>query len=228
MNCLLSVMASTFDNTEELKALRNVSLAILPEKPVSEFEPYGSPNTLAELGKHHDLYLTLNEPSESTILSTLKPYAHVRPRGVVPTFIKSRADIERLHAILSVFEAEHALQDCTVKIIPELGRYPAAFHNLMNLSNTSPRLTTLAWNEEALKETLDAKQSRDENGDLLPPFQYAQTQCLFAAKSAHLIALDTAPTAAPEDLEKSVALGFTGMNANTPEDAHQIQQVFSR
>ncbi|SFK81171.1 citrate lyase subunit beta / citryl-CoA lyase [Pseudovibrio ascidiaceicola] len=228
MNSLLSVRASTFDKTEELKALRNVSLAILPEKPVSEFEPYGPSNTLAELGKHHNLYLMLNEPSESTILSMLKPYAHVRSRGVIPTFVKSRADIERLHAILSVFEAEHALQDCIMKIIPELGRYPVAFHNLMNLSDTSPRLTALTWNEEALKETLDAKQSRDENRGLLPPFQYAQTQCLFAAKSAHLIALDTAPTATPEDLEKSTALGFTGMNANTPEDAQQIQQVFSK
>ncbi len=227
MNCLLNVTASTFNKTEELKAPGNVSLAILPEKSVSRFESYGPPGALAELGKNHDLYLTLNEPSECTILSMLKPYAHAKPRGVITTFTKSHADIERLHAILSIYEAEHATQDCTLKIIPELGRHPVAFHNLMNLSDISPRLTALTWNEEALKRALGSKTSRDNKRDLLPPHQYAQTQCLFAAKSAHLIALDTAPNATPEDLEKSAALGFSGMVTNTPEEVHQIQQAFS-
>lgn len=226
MNCLLTMTGSTIDQIKELQTPKNLSLAILPEKPVSKPEPYGAATTFSELTKHHHIYLVLHEPSEHTILSVLKPYAKVGLSGVIPTFIRSRADIERLHAILSVAEAAHALQDGAMKIIPELGRYPSAFHKLINLSSVSTRLTALTWNEEALKLALGAKRSRDDKSNLLPPFQHAQTQCLFIAKSAHLIALDTAPVT-PADPEKSASYGFAGMVGHTLGEARQMQQVFA-
>ncbi len=226
MNCLLTMTSSTFDKIKELEALKTLSLAILPEKPFNRLELYGTAHSLSELAKHHHIYLVMHEPSEHTILSVLAPYAKIGVSGVIPTFIKSRADIERLHTILSVAEAEHALQDGTLKIIPELGRYPSAFHKLINLSGISTRLTALTWNEEALNHALGAKRSRDDKGKLLPPFQHAQTQILFMAKAAQLIALDAAPVM-PADPETSAGYGFTGMAANTLAEARQIQQVFA-
>ncbi|GHB33150.1 hypothetical protein GCM10007094_22700 [Pseudovibrio japonicus] len=225
MNCLLTMTSSTFDQLKELQTLQPLSLAIQPEKPVNKLEPYGAQLSLSQLAKHHHIYLVLHEPSEHTILSVLSPYAKIGVSGVIPTFIKSRADIERLHAILSVSEAEHALQDGSMKIIPELGRYPSAFHKLVNLSGVSTRLTALTWNEEALTLALGAKRSRDDKGALLPPFQHAQTQILFIAKSAHLFAMDAAPVT-PAGPGKSAGFGFNGMAANTLEEARQIQQVF--
>ena len=231
MYCLLKTTASAIAQSKDIKA--QAALAILPEKPARESEPYGSAETLIKLNKQNHLYFILNDPSEGTILSTLKPYVKTKPSGVIATFIKSCADIERLHTMLSVYEADHAMQDGSLKIIPELGRFPAAFTALANLNNISPRLSALCWNEEVLKIALGAKLSRDPQGQLLPPFEHARTQCLLAARAAHLLPLDTAvPAHFPkarmlEFIERIASQGFAGKTANSPEEANLIQQVFT-
>lgn len=233
MNCLLKTTASAIAQSKDFTAHAELAYAILPEKPAREVDTYGSPDALAQLSKQNHLYFVLNDPSENTILSTLKPYTDVKQNGVIPTFIKTAADIERLHAILSVYEAEHGLQDGSLKIIPELGRFPSAFTALANLNGLSPRLSALCWNEEVLKIALAAKHSRDEQGQLLPPFEHARTQCLFTARAAHLLPLDTAvPSHLPrakmlELIDLVASQGFAGKTANSPEEASLIQQVFA-
>ncbi|MGH0000158.1 citrate lyase subunit beta [Pseudovibrio ascidiaceicola] len=233
MNCLFKTTASAIAQSKDFKAHAELAFAILPEKPAREFEPYGSPEALAKLSKQNQVYFVLNDPSENIILSTLKPYTAVKQSGVVSTFLKSRADIERLHTILSVYEAEHGLQDGSLKIITEFGRYPAALNTLTNLNGASPRISVLCWNEEVLKIALGAKLSRDEKGQLLPPFEHARTQCLFAARAAHMLPLDTAvpahlpPAKMLELIDMVASQGFSGKTANSPEEANLIQQVFT-
>lgn len=232
MNCLFYTTASALIQSHESSNLHGASLAILPEKSARERERYGPPHVLTQLASQHDIYLVLDESSERTILSTMAPYAGLRLKGTIPTFIKAGADIERLHTILSVFEAEHGLQDESLHIIAELGKYPIIFNQTVGLIQSSPRLTTLTWNEEALKVALNAKRTRDDQGTLLSPFLFAQTQCLFAARSAHLNALDsTSPyinerTARTKDCSEAKQLGFDGKWTCAPDDIRIIEKTF--
>ncbi|KZL21235.1 hypothetical protein PsAD2_00524 [Pseudovibrio axinellae] len=234
MNCLLRITAPTLDLSEEIYRLPKLSIALTPKKPAIDFEAYGEPDVLSKLCKKHEIYFFLNEQAESTILSSLKAYREIGISGVAPTFTKDGVDIERLHAILSVFEAEHAKQEGTLKILPEFGKYPSAFNSLTKLAGLSSRLTALCWSEEELRQTLGASESRDTQGNLLGPFQYAQTQCLYAAKAAQLIALDTATpkqmrlASSELTIKKSAMLGFSGKCANTLSEARKIQDIFKK
>ncbi len=227
MNCLLSITVSQIMQDTSVLTFEKLILAVTPENSITSPEAYGPPALLDKVSRQQPTYLMLNEQSEDIILSQLNSYASTNFLGVLPTFIKNAADIEQLHAILAVFEAKNGLREEALKILPEFGKHPAAFNNLTALAGKSPRLTAITWNENTLKAALDGKRTRDNSEALLPPYQFAQTQCLLAAKAARLKAIDSAGPATSPEIRNTINLGFDAKAAGTSEQAKLVLQTYN-
>lgn len=217
MKCLLHTSSKSLSTNIEAKLALDVAFVIHPEQ--HQVAPYGSVMNLKQLIDRAPVYLAVHAFDEDAIYSQLKAYIPHGIQGILCTSSKSPADVQRLHTILSVLEAEHYVADETLKILLEWGRYPCVA-NTLDWSRTTSRLAGIAWNEYALQHTLGADASREANGTLLPPLQVFQAHCLFAAKSSDLPCFDSAPQITPDQagtiqsqLVQSTRLGFSGLNA---------------
>ncbi|WP_068314226.1 aldolase/citrate lyase family protein [Polycladidibacter hongkongensis] len=169
-------------------------LALAPARPASFEHRYGE-LTPQKLAGYEHVFLQLHDAAEETIHSALAPYiptaAFTAIKGLLVSFISTRADLQRLHTILSAVEAKFGLAAGRLQLVIEFGHHVEPLLAPQLLKGLSNRLTAIVWNEQALRTTLGASHSRAENGALLPPFAHAQTICLMQARAAGVLALDS-------------------------------------
>jgi len=132
----------------------------------------------------------------------------------------------------SVRALAERMKDCP-PILPIATETPAALFMLGSYSEVSEHLMGLTWGAEDLSAAIGAAASRDEAGELFPPYEMARSLALFAAHAAGVPAIETIH---PDfrDLERLAAHaaraardGFTGMMAIHPSQIAIINAAFA-
>ena len=118
-------------------------------------------------------------------------------------------------------------------ILPIATETPAALFQLGSYGQVSAHLAGLTWGAEDLPAAIGAATSRDEAGQLLPPYEMARGLTLFAAHAAGTAAVETvfpdiANTAGlAAYVARAARDGFTGMMAIHPSQVAPINAGFT-
>ena len=154
------------------------------------------------------------------------------PVGIVLPKPRGAQDALKLARILDGLEEEHGVDPGTTRIMPICTERPGALFALDQYTDLTPRLAALSWGAEDLSAAVGAAESRDQDGNWLPPYELARSLCLFAAAAASVVAVDTVYT----DFRDGDGLanyaararrdGFTGMLAIHPAQVDVINASF--
>jgi citrate lyase subunit beta/citryl-CoA lyase len=169
------------------------------------------------------LLVRVNPLDSSFIAEDLALLAKHRPDGVMLPKAEGAASIRALVS---------RLDDCP-PILPIATETAAAMFALGSYGEVSERLMGLSWGAEDLPAAIGAAASRDEAGNLLPPYEMARSLSLFAAHAAGVPAIETVY---PDfrNTERLTAYagraardGFTGMMAIHPSQIAVINAAFT-
>jgi citrate lyase subunit beta / citryl-CoA lyase len=157
-----------------------------------------------------------------------------RPWGIVLPKCAGPAEIGRLSHYLDALEAREGIEVGSTRILTVATETAAATLNLSHLQgDAAPRLWGLLWGGEDLSATLGAMANRDESGSYTFPYQFARTQCLYAAHALGVQPVDAVYTnfRDPEGLERETAAGlrdgFTAKAAIHPAQAEVINRALT-
>ncbi|WP_417722653.1 HpcH/HpaI aldolase/citrate lyase family protein [Salipiger sp.] len=157
-----------------------------------------------------------------------------RPWGIVLPKAGGAADLERLAAFLEVLEAREEIAGGTTRIMTVATESAEATLNLARPhSGAGARVWGLLWGGEDLSASLGAMANRDESGGYTFPYQYARSQCLFAANAIGAVAVDAVHVdfrdSAGLEAETRAALrdGFGAKAAIHPAQAEIINRVMT-
>ncbi|WP_070154503.1 HpcH/HpaI aldolase/citrate lyase family protein [Sphingobium phenoxybenzoativorans] len=153
-------------------------------------------------------------------IATVKPDAVVLPKA------EGSASVKKLMTLLSG-------KGCSAPILPIATETPAAIFTLGSYGDVADQLCGLTWGAEDLPAAIGAATSRDEQGQLLPPYEMARSLTLFGAHAAGVAAIETVY---PDfrNVEGMTAYaaraardGFTGMMAIHPSQIAIINAAFT-
>jgi len=116
-----------------------------------------------------------------------------RPWGVMLPKCEGAGDLVRLSHQLDVIEEREAVDPGATRVMSVATETAAATLALGNPSGID-RLWGMLWGGEDLAAALDAMRNRDEEGAYTFPFQFARSQCLYAAKALGAVAVDAVYT----------------------------------
>lgn len=105
--------------------------------------------------------------------------------------IRSAADINILAIALKELESRCGLVDGSTRIIALMTETASMTLALPTLENIDPRVIAMTWGGEDLSAALGAMTNKDSDGHWTFTYQLARTQCLLAARSAGVMAIDT-------------------------------------
>jgi len=108
---------------------------------------------------------------------------------VVPK-VSSRAELDRIDALLSDLEVEHGHPPRQVGLMLVATETPLAVLNLPELPGC-PRVIGLTWGAEDLSAALGGSRNRDDAGRLLDVYRHCRVQTLLAAAAAGVQPLDS-------------------------------------
>ena len=169
------------------------------------------------------IFVRIN-PLESHYAATdIAMIARHRPDGIVLPKADGARSIRTLVAQL----------DSAPPILPIAAETPAAIFQFGSYAEVSQYMCGLAWGGEDLSAAVGARSSRNEAGQLRPPFEMARAQTLFAAYAAGVAAIETvypdfrANKALAEHATKAAYDGFTGMMAIHPSQIESINVAFT-
>lgn len=157
-----------------------------------------------------------------------------RPWGVMLPKALGPADVARLSNILEGLEAREGVAAGTTRILTVSTETAAA-----TLSLSAPdglelqRLWGMLWGGEDLSATLGALSNRDDEGRYTFPYQFARSQCLYAANTLSVTPVDAVYTdfRDPDGLEAEARAalrdGFTAKAAIHPGQVEVINRVFT-
>lgn len=153
------------------------------------------------------------------------------PDGIVLAGAVGGADVQRLGAMLAVWEAELGLEDGATAILAVVGCARGVLA-AGTLAGASPRLIGVAWDGDALAASLGAEAARDEAGALIEPCRHARLTALLAAAAAGVPAVDMAHgsddlVALERECREAERDGFTAKMATHPAQVSVINQVFA-
>jgi citrate lyase subunit beta/citryl-CoA lyase len=157
-----------------------------------------------------------------------------RPWGVVLPKANGAEDVTRLSHYLEAIEAREGIEIGTTRILTVSTETAAATVNLSRPQElANPRIWGLLWGGEDLSAALGVMSNRDEAGGYTFPFQFARSQCLYAANAIGAEAVDSVYTdfKDPEGLERETRAGlrdgFTAKAAIHPSQAEVINRVLT-
>jgi len=161
--------------------------------------------------------------------------AIVRPGldGVVVPKANGAHDILRLGHYLDALEARAGMAPGAVKIVVVATETAAALFSLGTYTPAHPRLAGLTWGAEDLAAALGATTNKNTDGSWRFPYQVARAQCLFAASSAGVAAIDTIygdfrdEAGLAADCRAARQDGFTGRLAIHPNQVGVINACFT-
>lgn len=189
---------------------------------------------LAAHQKHTSaLWVRINPIDTVDALADLTGIISGRPAGIIQPKTRSASDLVQLAHYLDALEYEHGVPSGHTRIIPVATETPAALFAIGNLGSSGPRLRALTWGAEDLSAAVCATANEDENGAWTPPYQFARSLCLFAARAAAVEPVDTL-FADFRNLNglKRVCVdarrdGFVGKIAIHPDQVDVINESFS-
>ncbi len=152
-----------------------------------------------------------------------------RPAGIVLPKSLNGADVQRLDAMLRVYELEHGIADGATKVIAIVTETAAALFGAGTYGGASARLVAMTWGAEDLAADIGTERQRDSSGQYTDVFRYARTQCLLGATAAGVQAMDTVyPDFRDEagfasECSDAAADGFTGKMAIHPAQVARNQ-----
>jgi citrate lyase subunit beta/citryl-CoA lyase len=153
--------------------------------------------------------------------------------GILLPKTSSAADVVRLGHGLDVLEARSDMAPGSVRIIPVATETAPAMLNMASFTAGMPRLAGITWGAEDLSAAIGAMSNREEDGQLSPLYQLANSLCLCAAASAGVPAIDTLyadfrdPTGLAAACAQSRRRGFRGRIAIHPDQVDVINEAFT-
>lgn len=156
------------------------------------------------------------------------------PWGIMLPKCESAAEITRLSHALEALEARDGAEIGSTRIITVATETAAATLRLGAAeADAGGRLWGMLWGGEDLSATLGSQTNRDESGGYTFPYQFARSQCLFAANALGVVAVDSVYTdfRDPEGLAAETRLGlrdgFAAKAAIHPAQVEVINEVLT-
>jgi len=163
----------------------------------------------------------------------LDAIAPARPDAIMLPKAEGGAAVIHADAKLAVREAQSALPDGHIKILPIATETAAAMFLAGTFAGASKRLIGLTWGAEDLSAELGAQANRDAAGNFLDPYRLARVLCLAGAAAAGIPAIDTVyvdfrnSEGFRRECEEACRDGFTGKMAIHPAQVPIINEVFT-
>jgi citrate lyase subunit beta/citryl-CoA lyase len=200
-------------------AARQSAAAFLKEAMASSGRPY-------MLVRVNGLRTGFTDPDLDAI-------APAGPDAIMLPKAEGGASVIHADAKLAVREAQNALPDGHIKILPIATETAAAMFLAGTFAGSSKRLIGLTWGAEDLSAELGAQANRDSQGLFLDPYRLARALCLAGAAAAGSPALDTVyvdfrnSDGLRRECEEACRDGFTGKLAIHPAQVPIINEVFT-
>lgn len=172
------------------------------------------------------IFVRINPLDSDHVAADIDVVTKVVPDALMLPKAEGAASIQDLDARLAHTGAN------LIPILPIATETPAAIFMLGSYRDVASRLIGLTWGAEDLPAAIGASTSRDESGQLLPPYEMARGLTLFAAHAATVAAIETVY---PDfrNVEGMTAYaaraardGFTGMMAIHPSQIPIINAAF--
>lgn len=175
--------------------------------------------------------MRINSWQSGLLEEDLEIIAPLMPKGYLLPKASSAQDVSDLDRLLDNLELsdEHHRS----RILAMVTEVPEALQQLASYHTVLPRFEGMSWGAEDLSAALGASSNRDANGEWLPIYEYARTQCRIAAASANVSALDTVFTdyknakGLKRYAENAARDGFDGMLAIHPHQVAIINAAFT-
>lgn len=155
-----------------------------------------------------------------------------KPWGVVLPKASGAEDLSRLSHQLDALEARDGMDEGSIRILTVATETAAATLALSRPAQCA-RLWGLLWGGEDLAANIGSSRNRDESGSYTQPFQFARTQCLFAATASNAVAIDAVYTdfrdldGLEQETLAGLRDGFTAKAAIHPAQADVINRVMT-
>lgn len=180
------------------------------------------------------VFVRVNALDTDLTLDDLAAVIRGRPEGVVLPKCSGPRELQCVSRYVDALEARDGVERRSTRIVSVATESAAATLNLgHHTDEIGSRLWGLLWGGEDLSAALGAMSNRDSAGNYTFPYQFARSQCLYAANALGVVAVDAVFTnfRDPEGLEKetSEALrdGFTAKAAIHPAQLSIINRVMT-
>ncbi len=200
-------------------AARQSAAAFLKEAMASAARPY--------------LLVRVNGLQTGFTEADLDAIAPAKPDAIMLPKAEGGASVTHADAKLAVREAQGALPDGHIKILPIATETATAMFLAGTFAGSSRRLIGLTWGAEDLSAELGARANRDAAGNFLDPYRLARVLCLAGAAAAGIPAVDTVyvdfrnADGFRRECEEACRDGFTGKMAIHPAQVPIINEVFT-
>jgi citrate lyase subunit beta/citryl-CoA lyase len=180
------------------------------------------------------VFVRLNAFDTGLVATDLAAVLCGKPWGIVLPKCTSPAELEKLSSYLDALEAREGIDEDSTRIMTVATETAGATLNLsMPYSVAARRLWGMLWGGEDLSATLGASTNRDEDGEYTFPYQFARSQCLYAANALNVQPADAVYTDFGNEkgleTETRMALrdGFTAKAAIHPNQVAIINEVLT-
>ena len=163
----------------------------------------------------------------------LDAIAPAKPDAIMLPKAEGGASVIHADAKVAVREAQNALPDGHIKILPIATETAAAMFLAGTFAGSSKRLTGLTWGAEDLSAELGAQANRDKEGNFLDPYRLARALCIAGAAAASIPPIDTVyvdfrnTDGLRRECQEACRDGFTGKMAIHPAQVPIINEVFT-
>jgi citrate lyase subunit beta/citryl-CoA lyase len=179
------------------------------------------------------LYVRINPLDGGLALGDLAAIVVPGLAGIMLPKTNSAADVTLLGHYLDALEAKAGIARGTVRIVPVATETAPAMLTMASFVAGMPRLAGITWGAEDLSAAIGAISNREEDGQLSPLYQFANSLCLCAASSAGVPAIDTVyvdfrdPQGLAAACAQSRRRGFRGRIAIHPDQVDVINDAFT-
>lgn len=209
--------------------------SVSPEnKPLARGKVLAHLSDRPRTGRKPSLYVRINSLDEGALgdLAAVMPGA---PDGIMIPKTTCADDVRIVSLWLDAFEAAHAIEAGTTRILPVATETAVGTLKLMEFADLAlPRLIGLTWGAEDLAAVIGASTNIDPaTGEWALIYKLARVQVLLAAKAAGVAAIETLYVDFRDEagLRKSSSRaadeGFSGRIAIHPAQVDPINQAFA-
>lgn len=179
------------------------------------------------------VFVRLNAFDTGQVAADLAAILRGKPWGVVLPKCEGSSELEVLSSYLDALESREDIDTGSTRILTVATETAKATMNLSRPYPVAGRLWGMLWGGEDLSATLGSSTNRDETGAYTFPYQYARSQCLYAANALDVQPVDAVYTdirnSAGLEAEARTAMrdGFTAKAAIHPDQVPVINEVLT-
>ncbi len=206
--------------------------AVLPQRKPLAREVLGSFLSTREPSAR--FWIRVNSADTSDLLLDLAATVPLRPAGIVLPKIRGPEDIALVDHYLAMAEAIHGLASDSIRVIAVCTETPIAVLRMADIARVQcHRLAGLMWGGEDLSSALGATNPRAQDGSWRSVYSLARAQCLLAAHTLGVMAIDTVyvdirdTAGCQRNATEARADGFTGKIAVHPDQVAAINTAFT-